>query len=32
MGALSRDLPENKEGPIFLEEPEPVLKLAEDEP
>jgi hypothetical protein len=29
---LSRALSENKKGVIFLEEPEPELKLAEEEP
>lgn len=32
LGALSRDLPEDKERVVFLEEPKPVLKLAEEEP
>jgi hypothetical protein len=31
-GALSRALPENKERVVFLEEPEPGLKLTEEEP
>lgn len=30
--ALSKALPENKEGVVFLEEPEPELELAEKEP
>jgi hypothetical protein len=32
LGAPSRDLPENKDGVVFLEEPKPVLKLEEEEP
>jgi hypothetical protein len=31
-GALSRALPKNKEGVVFLEEPEPELELAQKEP
>jgi hypothetical protein len=31
-GALSRALPENKEGVVFLEKSEPGLKLTEEEP
>ena len=31
-GALSRPLSENKKGVVFLEEPEPELKLAEEYP